>query len=65
TQGASKAVDLLGKQDGFLKNAKVKIPMPDGLRQAEKLMRTFGMKKQADELITASATVVGSVMNEP
>ncbi|MGV2481063.1 UNVERIFIED_CONTAM: DUF4197 domain-containing protein, partial [Salmonella enterica subsp. enterica serovar Weltevreden] len=28
-------------------------PMPDGLRQAEKLMRTFGMKKQADELITA------------
>ena len=53
TQGASKAVDLLGKQDGFLKNKQVKIPMPDGLRQAEKVMRTFGMKKQADELITA------------
>ena len=53
TQGASKAVDLLGKQDGFLKNKAVKIPMPDGLRQAEKVMRTFGMKKQADELITA------------
>ncbi|WP_018412418.1 DUF4197 domain-containing protein [Methyloversatilis thermotolerans] len=53
TQGASRAVDLLGRQDGFLKNAKVKIPMPDGLRQAEKLMRTFGMKKQADELVTA------------
>lgn len=53
SQGAAKAVDLLGKQDGFLKNAKVKIPMPDGLRQAEKLMRTFGMKKQADELITS------------
>ncbi|EGK70795.1 Putative exported protein [Methyloversatilis universalis FAM5] len=53
SQGASKAVALLGKQDGFLKNPKVKIPMPDGLRQAEKLMRTFGMKKQADELITS------------
>lgn len=53
TQGASKAVDLLGKQDGFLKNKQVKIPMPDGLRQAEKVMRTFDMKKQADELITA------------
>jgi hypothetical protein len=53
TQGASKAVDLLGTKDGFLKNSKVKIPMPDGLRQAEKLMRTFGMKKQADELVTA------------
>lgn len=35
SQGASKAVALLGKQDGFLKNPKVKIPMPDGLRQAE------------------------------
>ena len=53
SQGASKAVALLGQQDGFLKNPKVKIPMPDGLRQAEKLMRTFGMKKQADELITS------------
>ena len=51
TQGAAKAVDMLGKKDGFLKNSKVKIPMPEGLQQAEKLMRTFGMKKQADELI--------------
>lgn len=53
TQGAAKAVDMLGRQDGFLKNKAVKIPLPDGLQQAEKLMRTFGMKKQADELITA------------
>ncbi len=53
TQGASKAVDLLGRKDGFLGNKAVKIPMPDGLRQAEKLMRTFGMKKQADELVTS------------
>jgi hypothetical protein len=53
TQGAAKAVDMLGKKDGFLKNSKVKIPMPEGLQQAEKLMRTFGMKKQADELVNA------------
>ncbi|MBP6095072.1 MAG: DUF4197 domain-containing protein [Methyloversatilis sp.] len=53
TQGAAKAVDMLGKKDGFLKNGKVKIPMPEGLQQAEKLMRTFGMKKQADELVNA------------
>lgn len=52
TQGASAAVASLGKKDGFLGNPKVKIPLPDSLAQAEKLMRTFGMGKYADELIT-------------
>lgn len=53
TQGAGKAVGALGRADGFLGNPKVKIPLPDGLRQAEGVMRTLGMGKQADELITA------------
>lgn len=53
TQGASKAVSTLGRTDGFLGNPKVKIPLPDGLRQAEGMMRALGMGKQADELITA------------
>lgn len=53
TQGASAAVAKLGKTDGFLGNPKVKIPLPAGLRQAEGLMRTMGMGKQADELVTA------------
>jgi len=53
TQGAGKAVDLLGKSDGFLKNPKVKIPLPDSMQQVESLMRGLGMGKQADELITA------------
>ncbi|MDX9994024.1 MAG: DUF4197 domain-containing protein [Rhodocyclaceae bacterium] len=53
TQGAGKAVALLGRNDGFLGNPKVKIPLPDSLQQAEKLMRSFGMGKQADELVTA------------
>ncbi|MDP1651941.1 MAG: DUF4197 domain-containing protein [Rhodocyclaceae bacterium] len=53
TQGAGKAVDLLGRNDGFLGNPKVKIPLPDGMRQVEGLMRGLGMGKQADELITA------------
>ena len=52
TQGASAAVASLGKKDGFLGNPKVKIPLPESLEQAEKLMRTFGMGKYADELIT-------------
>ncbi len=53
TQGAGKAVDLLGKSDGFLKNPKVKIPLPESMQQVEGLMRGLGMGKQADELITA------------
>jgi hypothetical protein len=52
TQGAGKAVDLLGKSDGFLKNDKVKIPLPDSMQKVEGLMRGLGMGKQADELIT-------------
>lgn len=53
TQGAAKAVDLLGRTDGFLGNPKVKIPLPGYLEKAEGLMRGLGMGKQADELITA------------
>ncbi len=53
SQGASKAVDLLGKSDGFLGNPKVKIPLPESMQQVEGLMRGLGMGKQADELITA------------
>jgi hypothetical protein len=53
TQGAGKAVALLGKSDGFLKNPKVKIPLPESMQQVESLMRGLGMGKQADELITA------------
>lgn len=53
TQGAGKAVGLLGKTDGFLKNKKVKIPLPESMQKVEGLMRGLGMDKQADELITA------------
>ncbi len=53
TQGAGKAVDQLGKTDGFLGNPKVKIPLPENLRKVEGLMRKLGMGQQADELETA------------
>lgn len=52
-QGAGKAVDLLGKSDGFLGNPKVKIPLPKSMQKVEGLMRGLGMGKQADELVTA------------
>lgn len=51
TTGADYAVSTLGKDNGFLGNDKVKIPLPGSLQKAEKALRTFGMGKQADELV--------------
>lgn len=53
SQGAAKAVDSLGKSDGFLGNAKVRIPLPENLQKVEGLMRKLGMGKYADELATS------------
>ena len=50
-KGATVAVDLLGKTDGFFGNGAVKIPLPESLQKYEKLMRQFGMGKHADELV--------------
>ena len=51
SQGAVAAVTSLGRTDGFLGNPKVKIPLPENLQKAEKMMRKLGMGKYADELI--------------
>ena len=53
SQGASKAVMVLGTNDGFLGNPKVHIPLPESMQKIEGLLRGVGMGKQADELITA------------
>jgi hypothetical protein len=51
TRGAEFAVAQLGKENGFLGNGKVKIPLPDSLQQIEGLARTFGYGDRADALI--------------
>ncbi|MCL4798037.1 MAG: DUF4197 family protein [Burkholderiales bacterium] len=51
-QGADKAVGQLGTVDGFLGNAKVRIPLPESLQRVERVMRMVGMGRQADELVT-------------
>lgn len=51
-QGANHAVSLLGRQDGFLGNGKVKIPLPPSLQRVEGMLRSVGLGRQADELIT-------------
>jgi hypothetical protein len=50
-KGAEFAVSSLGKNNGFLGNEKVKIPLPGYLQKAESGLRMFGMGKQADQLV--------------
>jgi hypothetical protein len=52
-KGAEYAVGNLGAENGFLNNKKVHIPLPDSLKTADKAMRMFGMKGEADQLETA------------
>ncbi|MDD3530784.1 MAG: DUF4197 domain-containing protein [Gallionellaceae bacterium] len=51
SKGAEGAVAKLGKEGGFLNNAAVKIPMPDGLVKVEKTLRKLGQDKYADQFV--------------
>jgi len=50
-KGTTYAVDHLGKTDGFWKNDKVRIPMPEKLEVVEKTLRKLGQDKYADEFV--------------
>jgi hypothetical protein len=50
-KGSREAVAALGRTDGFFGNAHVRIPMPESLELAERLLRRVGMGRYADELI--------------
>jgi hypothetical protein len=52
-RGSQQAVARLGRVDGFLGNPQVKIPLPDSLARAERLMRRVGAGRYADEVIVA------------
>ena len=52
-QGSGKAVAQLGTTDGFLGDAKVKIPLPDSIKRVESGLRLVGMGRQADELVVS------------
>lgn len=50
-KGSQAAVTDLGRTDGFLGNPQVKIPLPESLERADRLLRRVGMGRYADELI--------------
>jgi hypothetical protein len=52
-RGSQQAVASLGRVDGFLGNPQVKIPLPDSVARAERLMRRVGAGRYADEVIVA------------
>lgn len=51
TNGVKKAVDELGQENGFLDNARVRIPLPKQLQTIEKGLRALGQGKKADEFV--------------
>jgi hypothetical protein len=51
TQGVDKAVNMLGTTDGFMGNSEVKIPLPNSLQKAQKMMKMMGLGRQSDELV--------------
>lgn len=52
-RGASAAVSLLGRTDGFLGNDKVRIGLPSSLEQTAKILKFTGQGRRVDELVIA------------
>lgn len=53
SRGAESAVSLLGRQDGFLGNPQVRIPLPKGLDSAASMLKMLGQQRRVDDLVTA------------
>ncbi len=50
-QGATNAVGKLGRADGFLGDARVKIPLPSSLGRVDNVLHRVGMGKYGDDLV--------------
>jgi len=49
--GTRKAVASVSKENGYFGNMKIKIPVPEKLEDAEKLLRKVGMDDHVDEFV--------------
>ena len=50
-QGVRRAVDELGRSNGFLDNARVRIPLPSSLQKTEKALHAIGQGRRVDEFV--------------
>lgn len=64
TQGAGRAVELLGSDGGFMNNPKVKIPLPGVLEQAAPLLRMTGHGKDMDQLVATMNSAAEAAVPE-
>jgi len=51
-KGVDHAVTDLGREGGFLRNVEVRIPVPETLQPAERMLRTLGQGRLVDEFQT-------------
>ena len=51
--GTDRAVDAVGRADGFLGNPDIKIPVPEKLQRVEKALRLVGADRMVDEFTTS------------
>jgi hypothetical protein len=52
SKGVETAIGKLGTTNGFLKDAQVRIPLPDTLKKLEKTLRAAGQNSLADDFVT-------------
>ncbi len=50
-QGVENAVAVLGRRNGFLDNVRVRIPLPNALKNTEKTLRFLGQGDKVDEFV--------------
>jgi hypothetical protein len=53
SQGVRNAVNELGRENGFLDNSRVRIPLPDGLKRTESTLRFLGQGRRVDDFVAA------------
>jgi hypothetical protein len=67
TQGVTKAIKELGREDGYFKSIDVKIPVPEELEPAEKALNLLGQEKYVNDFVLrmnrAAETAVPSVVD--
>lgn len=64
TQGAKTSVSTLARKDGFLGNPRVRIPLPENLQKADRIMRKIGLGKYSDQLITSMNRAAETAVSE-
>jgi hypothetical protein len=52
-QGVRQAIGDLGRENGFLDNSRVRIPLPKNLQKTEKTLRSLGQGRRVDEFVEA------------